>query len=250
MSLILNPDSYVHGVEYAYDRSYCKGNCPDYCRCTQILGERVTEISSWTSLLESFCTVKLDPIDQYAVERFLRRILSLKDFEVETTGGYYGEEVLGVRYCGNHVQQFEAFNKLPNQTSRLRYALLLEYGYLLPEIEQVSEWEIRKVAIKDVRAFDGHMRHVNPETVGSYQTSPSFLTCLCVPDGAGQYRLIDGRHRLTSAVQSGKRKIEILVPKGSATCKLSQEQIRDNALAKLSPEEKLALGLEGVTFPA
>lgn len=207
-------------VEVDYDWSYnCDAYGCDYiCRCGTIENARVEEMSPYyaSSLtIESFTggSGTEGKFGQALAYRLFRHGLSdfQEMFEVNVCGGYYGEEIGSVELVDtvglyNFQKEIERFNSSSN-SERLRQVLSIEYGYLLPEVEQYKEWQLVQVAVEDVQASPDILKRTKKEIVESYQlltpwygpyshrTAPDwFPGVVVVPKGEG-YRLIDGFHR-------------------------------------------------------
>ena len=131
-------------VEYDYERSQCTCNAyedGDYCRCTTI--ERAWVESVNVKLVikkfyEKYCQ-KPSAINEYCFDRICTafKIYDKDHYEVESCGGYYGEEIEGV-YFDNESGLLEAFADLlalETDLEKIKYVLEIEYGYLLDRVK-------------------------------------------------------------------------------------------------------------------
>jgi hypothetical protein len=230
-------------VDVDYDTHYeCEPNgCDSICRCGRISNARVKDlypgsVEGW--LGESIPKSATD-LDRYILERLVRWVVKVDMFEVNYSPGYYGDEIDSVRIDTDtsayqeFARKIEVFNRLTSTTQQVQMILTLEYGYLLPEIAAVEEWDVLDVAIKDVRVDDGVLERIKKEVAWRYVDHPlahGIRGVVVRKDGA--YRLVDGFHRFaawtgqyekrayepTSRKKKPKtrRKIRVLGPKESS----------------------------------
>lgn len=93
--------------------------------------------------------------------------------------------------------------------------LILEYGYLLPKLTDVS-WEIAEVEISLIKYNEKYMKNgVNPDIVEKYQKSSleNNIVALVKKQADGTYFLVDGYHRMSSEIKKNKTKILVLIAK-------------------------------------
>ena len=219
-------DLHYRCVDIDYHTEYdCENNgCNDegICRCGSICDAVVTrvEVTQMVNLIydELFdnSTVlgkredKLnqllygigEDINRYTIDRILRKykVWDSDNFDVEVCGGYYGQEIDGVFIIKNISDKIEteletAFS-IEDLTGRVEYLLTLEYGKLLPELEN-SQYEIVELDKTDINfgSIDHHSK-VKKKDLEFYSDKNYKGIRGVVTFVNGKYRLIDGYHRV------------------------------------------------------
>jgi hypothetical protein len=141
-------------VEYDYERSQCTCNAyedGDYCRCTTIERAWVESINVHQVIekfYKKYCPEQ-SKINRYCFDRICTafKIYDKDHYEVESCGGYYGEEIEGV-YFDNESGLLEAFADLlalETDIEKIKYVLEIEYGYLLERIKNKTVAKIEMV---------------------------------------------------------------------------------------------------------
>lgn len=199
-----------------YD-SFTSNDCENYgcdsiCRCRTI--ESVTVSNSMENCFAFFKQTydgSSDHLEQSLAFWFLR--LHFKNFEWEPIvgGGYYGQELDGIKlsFSSGFYEQGALFIKL-STTEKIHYLLTKEYGKVLPEVAAVKKWICEPVFIDDVRnsdntdlskaALDEYMK-LFESVIRSDQLRSSFqehvlpFAPLCLNVGHRTFRVVDGRHR-------------------------------------------------------
>lgn len=181
-------------------RTACKGgSCVnDYCRCTKIIGIE-PEGFAITGLVEHYAPE--DELSAYALERALTKLMRWNDesaFRFEAIGGWYGEELEGVwieeRIAGAMDREAAALAALPDPNARVREALLVEYGELLPGLEN-AQFEMVSVPRSVLRlGATAHAASRGEQALLPYRFHRGILG-LAVPRPDGSLRLLDGYHR-------------------------------------------------------
>lgn len=199
-------------VDYDYDRSPC--TCNDYiCRCTTIdkaWVEKVNVKEAVNKLYDAHSKSTLE-VDKYCFDRICHyyEIFDGELYEVETGGGYYGDEVYGV-YFDNEKKIVDAYNELlalENDIDKIKYCLKLEYGYLLDCIINSSYATISEVPVNLIKLPQmAYARKVSRHIIEDYQNS-ELPVAVCIKEHDG-YRLIDGYHRF--AANSNRENVKIV----------------------------------------
>lgn len=205
-------------VDYDYDRSDCTCNAyenGDYCRCTTIehawvdnvnVNDVVNELYRKHSRTDSY-------IDKYCFDRicYAFKIFDKDFYEVETCGGYYGEEVEGV-YFYDEEKIFNAYYEmlaLNTVLEKIQYCLKLEYGYLIDCVESATSAVIIEVSPNNIRPPQKeYFVKVDKSVIEEYKNR-NLPIAVCVRDGNG-YRLIDGYHRYVANKERDNVEIVIL----------------------------------------
>jgi hypothetical protein len=153
-------------------------------------------------------------IDIYTIDRILRinKAYEPTNWEVQVCGGYYGEEIDDIILDDSTARKIEneldkAFDII-DLTERIEYLLMLEYGEILPTLQD------RKYSIETVErdsiifGSDEHYRKVNTKSLDHYSDKnyTGIRGIALVKDD--RYRLIDGYHRSST---SENIKIQLLI---------------------------------------
>lgn len=220
-------DLYEDGVKISHLREYnCLENgCRDICRCSTIVNIK-TELDTnriiekiynlyFDDSLETKRNSKLsellwdigDDINLYTIDRISRYFKIWDNIEVNKTGGFYGEEIESIT-ISNSEKLVELINKglsINNLNGRVEYLLGLEYGYLLPELEN-RNWELSEINVDDIEIRnESHLESVYNKDLKHYDTYKGIMGVVILTKN-DKWRLIDGYHRL-SKVKNGKVKI-------------------------------------------
>jgi len=205
---LLSHNFQYDGVEYSYDTEYACQNgsdcCKDdYCRCGVIRDTHVTEINS-SQILEYIFKNESEE-NKYCIERILSNLTD-DDFEVKTSGGYYGEEIDGVYLTNKDVA--ENINKvmaLSSLKEKVLFVLNLEYNFLLPELKKCDKWTIETVLLDQI---DSH--YMARKTKKKIENNYKLPLGVCLRKD-GRFRLIDGHHRIEKAVKDEREWVMIVV---------------------------------------
>lgn len=189
-------------VEYKYDEILADDHntrcANDYCRCSRIEKIRVTDYNLEKIAREYItekCLLKIS-----IFERLLNIYLKdVDDFEGESCGGYYGEEVQAILICESLADKIEELyikcTKLKTLKKQVQFLLKEEYGYLQPWMENAGYYN----AVTDVsniifpctfyyKKLDKNKDYTNYGLIGGI--------CKKVND---KYEVVDGYHRISQA---------------------------------------------------
>lgn len=207
--------SYI--VDYDYNISDCTCDAEsesEICRCTTIekvwiekinIKEVVDELYRKHSRTES-C------IDKYCFDRicYAFEIYDKDSYEIETGGGYYGEEVYGI-WFENEEKIFDAYYEmlaLNTVLEKIQYCLKLEYGYLIDCVESAASAVIIEVSPNNIRPSQKeYFAKVDKNVIEEYKDR-KLPIAVCVKDD-NRYRLIDGYHRF--AANKDRDSVEIVI---------------------------------------
>ena len=212
-------------VEYDYERSQCTCDVyerGDYCRCTTI--ERawveyinVKEVIEY--LYERHSKDKSE-INEYCFDRICSvfKIYDKDYYEVESCGGYYGEEIGGV-YFDNEEKIVEVFNevlKLESDIEKIKYILKLEYSYLIDRLLSVTSVSIEEVSTEKIKLPQReYFVKLSKEVIEDYKDR-KLPVAVCIKnkdkfhDAYDTYTLVDGYHRFVANKNRATNKIIIL----------------------------------------
>lgn len=205
--------SYV--VDYDYDRSGCTcGAEYGICRCTTITNTWINDVNVNEVVNELYHRHSRDNsyIDRYCFDRICRafKVYDRSLYEVETGGGYYGEEVYGV-YFEDEEKIFDAYYELLELNTvleKIQYCLKLEYGYLIDCVESATSADIIKVSPNDIRLPQReYFIKVDKNVIAEYKNI-HLPIAVCMRD-EDKYRLVDGYHRFVA--NKDREEIDIIV---------------------------------------
>jgi hypothetical protein len=237
-SIVDNDFHYSLEYDYQESRNCSQAGCYEdgICRCSTIDSIEIEEVPSSMELVfnvigpQAYILRGKPALEKvrvaYALERALGRAeLDTADFYAGTQAGYYGQEIGKVT-----IDSSEAKQKIKDTLRNVSFAankntvnqlLKNEYGYLLPRLKnkdyQLEQIEISKLDFPQ----KNHLASLDPQAIERYKidTGDSFSGWRAkVPRGVVEkdgnvYKVIDGYHRLTAAVMSGKRKVWVWTAK-------------------------------------
>lgn len=217
-----------YDVEYDYERSACTCDAyerNDYCRCTTIERAWVESINIErviNRLYTKYCK-EHSRINEYCFERICvaLKIYDKDYYEVESCGGYYGEEIGGV-YFEDEEKIVNAYNELLNLESdieKIKYILKLEYGYLLDKISYATSAKIEEVSTEKIKLpQQEYFMKLSKEVIEDYKNR-KLPVAVCIKEKellsaffdkyTYRYILIDGYHRFVA--NKDKKMNEIIV---------------------------------------
>lgn len=214
---IFNKTNLQWFVDYDYERSECHCDAydsGDYCRCTTIehawvddahVHRVVNELYRRHSRTDSY-------IDKYCFDRicYALKIYDKSLYEVETGGGYYGEEVYGI-YFENEEKIFNSYYEmleLKTVLEKVKYCLELEYSYLIDCVESATSAAIIEVSPNNIKPpHTEYFIKVNKDVIEEYKNR-DLPIAVCIRDG-NYYRLIDGYHRFVA--NKDRDNVEIII---------------------------------------
>lgn len=238
--MLVDKNFYYSGVECDYN-SYtdCENHGCDeegICRCSKIENQCISnvDVSEITkeiykeyfdnseSTKRNYTINKIlfgtdKEIDIYTIDRILRKykIWDENNWEIDICGSYYGEEIESViieeSICKKIQNEIAKAFSIDELTKRVEYLLILEYGSILPSLENCS-YEIVEVDKKDI-VFGNRNHHdkVGKKTLDHYSDKEYKGIRGVVLEKDGVIKLIDGYHRIHST--SG-HKVKVIKAKG------------------------------------
>lgn len=195
--------------------------CSPICRCSTIEEAKVTSADP-AEIARRLCDryfprvgskLKVDkmmpgPADAYVIERLLARegvfsSIDPDDWEIETVGGYYGEEIGSVTLSAGKADEIEAlvapFLGLP-VGEQIAALLSAERGYSHEELASLN-WSVERVLLKKI----GFIPIDTPaERYRYYYGRSSELPLAVTVATESGFHLVDGRERLSVAFHYGK----------------------------------------------
>lgn len=216
--------NFLDCVEYEYEQlQTCEtSGCLDegICRCSTIENCEVTDVR-FSKLVNSVYDLYFDnsksgkrtlkinyvlgditkDIELYTIDRILRinKVYSSNSWEIQVCNGYYGQEISCIILNHNLSTKIESELKLAlniiNLTKRIEYLLTLEYGKVLPELQNCNYLlsNIEKDSI--IFGSKPHFDRVKEKKLIFYSDENYKLVRGIVIEKEDGYRLIDGYHR-------------------------------------------------------
>lgn len=212
-------------VDYDYNRSECTCNAyenGDYCRCTTIelaWVEAVNVKLVIKKLYDKYCKEHSE-INEYCFDRICSafRIYDKDYYEVESCGGYYGEEIEGV-YFEKEEKIVEAYNELlelKSDLEKIQYVLKLEYSYLIDRLLYMTSATIEEVSTEKIRLpQQEYFVKLSKEVIEDYKNR-KLPVAVCIKnkdkfyDAFDTYTLVDGYHRFIANKDRTTNKIIVL----------------------------------------
>ena len=207
-----------YDVDYDYVRSKCTCDAyeqHDYCRCTTIERAWVESINIKLiikKLYDKYCKEPSE-INEYCFDRICSvfKIYDKDYYEVESCGGYYGEEIEGV-YFDNEKKVVKAFNNVldfDSDIEKIKFILELEYGYLLDKVSKATVAYILPVPTRHITIpQQEYFVKLDKEVIENYKNT-KLPIAVCLEDG-GYYKLVDGYHRFVANKDRATNQIIIL----------------------------------------
>lgn len=217
-------------VDYNYDTEYsCEdAGCNDegICRCGNIYNVEITPVDMikltdhiYECLLDNSKAGKRQQklnqlfyggelIDKYCINRIIShyKLYETRHWEVEIEGGYYGDETGDVtmnQITFDLVQsECHKLMELETLSDKIKSVLILEYGYLLPDLE-TADFDIIEISQSDIdfkSLNQNHIKLVKEEKelngLNHYNSSSYNLPRGVVRKFGNNYKIIDGFHRM------------------------------------------------------
>jgi hypothetical protein len=139
-------------------------------------------------------------------------------YEVESCGGYYGEEIGGV-YFEDEEKIVNAYNellKLESDIEKIKYILELEYGYLIDRVTDSTVATIKIVNTEKIKLPQKeYFVRLNKDIIEDYKDR-KLPVAVCIEekdrfhDVFDRYILIDGYHRFVANKNRNVNKIIVL----------------------------------------
>lgn len=205
-------------VDYDYKRSACTCNAyerDDYCRCTTIEHAWVSSVNVESVIDKFYAKYCSEPseINEYCFDRICVafRIYDKEYYELETCGGYYGEEIDGV-YFVDEEKLVKAFNEvlnLSNAIEKIKYCLELEYNYLIDRVANTTSAKIAIIDTEDiVLPQTEYFVKLNKSVIEDYKNR-KLPIAVCI-ERDDKYVLVDGYHRFIANKDKNINKIIVL----------------------------------------
>ena len=223
---------YDYNTEYSCEESGCHEE--GICRCSRIVDAHVESVDLTyltTEIYEQLIPsdkkskkrdTKLSEllyggeiVDKYCIYRILsiNKVWNTDLWEVNTSGGYYGDEVDGVTLeiatLSKVSTQCSKIFELTTLKDKLLYVIELEYGFVLDDLKG-CDFElitIYKNHIDFKKLNQNHIKNVKMEDLSHYWEQNYDLPRGIVRGDIDNYKIVDGYHRIIAA--SDKKSFEI-----------------------------------------
>lgn len=215
---IENIGKYNDYTNFSYDTYYpCQNGSDccdnDYCRCGKITGISDIKINYSKAIKSIYDVKKPNLVLQYCLDRILiiNNFHDSDNWELKVEAGYYGQEVAGVS-CNNSGIICDELKLLEvlSDIDKLKKVLELEYGYLLESIKAYNNFEIKSMDVSDIiLSNENHYKKLNQQSVDYYKNYE--LPRAIVKLTHDKYTIIDGYHRVISALKNKINKIDVIV---------------------------------------
>jgi hypothetical protein len=221
---------YDYNTEYSCEQSGCHEE--GICRCGRINDAHVESVDLSYLTIEIYDQLvpsnskskKRDSrisqllyggelVDKYCIYRILsiNKVWNTDLWEVNTSGGYYGDEVdnvtLDISVLSKVSTQCSKVFELSTLRDKLLYVIELEYGYILEDLKD-CDFEIisiYKSYIDFKKLNQNHIKNVKMEDLDHYSNNNYDLPRGIVRgDSTGwvpmdNYKIVDGFHRIIAA---------------------------------------------------
>jgi hypothetical protein len=204
-------------VDCDYDYTYpCDDQCNDgYCRCGVVGGLNYVTIDLPVMVKHVADKVEdITVIERYCVGRILTsfKMWETESWEIESSGGYYGEEVDGIVFQRDN-ELSKAINDMlafSDPMDKVRFVLELEYDSIEPVAGMLSA-EVIDASYSSLKTpNDSYAKMVKKGEVDFVTLNDEIPIGVYKRDGDA-YVLIDGYHRFTKAGLEKKVKVKIVV---------------------------------------
>jgi hypothetical protein len=211
--------SYNYDTIYSCEESGC--NEEGICRCGYITNTYLYKVdvsaivtNIYSEIFDNSISTKRnnainslwdisEDIEKYTIDRILRvnKVWKPEFWDINVTGGYYGQEVDEVVLIEDIVQklnsQLEKAFDIDNLTERIEYLLNLENGFILEDIKD-KKYRVVVIDIDDIVFTNSeHKSRVLIEDLEHYSDrNYKGIRGIVKKDGF-KFKLIDGYHRLS-----------------------------------------------------
>jgi hypothetical protein len=211
----LHQYNFRHIVDYDSDYIHnCDDSCEPYCRCGRVTNARVTSVNVDPLVSHLSHGVK-DELIKYAIDRIVHHAkIDMGDFTINISPGYYGEEIGDIRLHDHKLYSIRdslVSILYLDEEKTVKALLEYEYGYLLPQLDKPLNVYIHETEITNIDVVNNdHYRRLDKELVTSYKDwkLPRAVLLDC---GVGNYRLIDGYHRIRAAIENKLKKVMVII---------------------------------------
>lgn len=218
-------NDFKYSVSYNYDTVYSceESGCNEegICRCGYITNTYLAKVdvsgvsaTIYSEIFDNSISTKRhnainslwgisEEIEKYTIDRILRinKIWKPEFWEINVTGGYYGQEVDDVVLTEDIIEklntQLKKAFEIDNLTHRIEYLLELENGFILDELKD-KNYNVSVIDIDDIIFSNkGHKSRILIEDIDHYSDRNYYGIRGIVKKDGKKFRVIDGYHRLS-----------------------------------------------------
>lgn len=197
---------YIVDVDYQRETHCSSHGCHDegICRCSTLEDMSISEIN-YARVISRIMTElnlagnPLDTYQRYAIERLLRlnKCYETDGWTIDTSGGYYGEEIAGVHLEVTPATDIFNCLSLTSANEIVEFVLKAEYAKLLPVLENLN-WSIETLSMNEITLGNKEYETmIKKEKHSPYKDYEEEIIGVVIPKHP-YYRLIDGHHRFSS----------------------------------------------------
>lgn len=184
----------------------------DYCRCRVIKDVKFNPINVSEFIQKNFSV--FDKFKTYAIDRILRHFDVLNNFNYTAGRGYYGEEIHDIFIDDDIKKSTIGFLSSLENISNIdiiKKLLMLEYQFESEFVTMTTQAKIISINVKDI-TFP-NKNHIKKIKNNIYDKEDYQLPFGIVKETSGSfnYDVIDGYHRLLSAVNKKKEKVDVIL---------------------------------------
>lgn len=193
----MNNNFYYCGVDVDYDRNSDWCECEDYCRCSTLDNVTIKNVDI-SDVFEQFnreYNPLNDKITSYCIDVILRKNLAYSSdwYEVNVCWGYYGQEIddVTMNNFNKVVEDISALISIPENIDKVRFALIYDYGRLLPKVISAKSAIVKKITISDINQNDWY----GPKIDDDFKPIEKVPMWILSTNDDKTYKIIDWYHR-------------------------------------------------------
>jgi len=199
-------------ADYDYDMYYPCGDGSDccyndMCRCGEIKDFVIKSIR-YQDLVNSLGE-KLSVIEKYSLDRIgmIHEMFHPKNYSVEISGGYYGEEFeIKLNNSNLFIDSLKIVSHL-SDVEKIKFVLKEEYSFLTDFLKSITQVDIVNISFDQIKVSnENHMKKIKNLEIYNNYTLPRAI----VRKDGDKYVIIDGHHRVESAHKLNK-KFDVIV---------------------------------------
>ena len=213
--VLMTKPNFIRAVDYDENRSACDGNCgaTDYCRCTTV--SPIFKSVDLNDMILEMIDGDLDSheVIKYCADRILRTYEPWRPeaWRFTSVRGYYGEEVSSVRFLEEEslLDDMRHMLSLENDSLRVSFALVKEYGYLLESLKD-KYFVVCEARVRDIE-FPNES-YVKKLYRKPYQFVSDIVCVARKQEGTNsKVYVVDGYHRVMSLEEDQNKLVKILL---------------------------------------
>ncbi len=223
-----------YDIERNCEYNGCKEDPELVCRCSRIVNTIINDVNISkisNEIYEMYFSddhstkrdYKLKKIiygydkyfDIYVIDRIIRfyRIWDKSSYDIKICKGFYGEEIESINIkpgiATKISEKIEEVLSLESIKERIEALLIMEYGYLIPEMDD-KEYEIIEIDKSDIHFGNReHYNKVKNKSLEFYSNKNYDGIRGVVHFDGDKYRVIDGYHRIHTTINTVVKVINV-----------------------------------------